>query len=167
MLIRPEIPTDFDAIYAVHAAAFPTVGEAGLVNALRASSRLFVSLVAVVADQVVGHVAFSPVSIDGISLGQGLAPVAVRADQRRQGVAERLVRAGLETCGKAAVGLVVVLGSPYYYSRFGFEPAKRWNLRNEYNGGDAFQAMELVCGAIPVGGGLVRYSPEFAALESS
>jgi putative acetyltransferase len=61
------------------------------------------------------------------------------------------------------VGLVVVLGEPRYYARFGFEPARRLELRDEYQAGDAFQAVELIPGTIPPGGGLVRYCPEFAA----
>jgi putative acetyltransferase len=78
-------------------------------------------------------------------------------------VAARLIRHGLELCRQAATGLVVVLGDPRYYRRFGFQPARLLALRDEYEGGDAFQAMELVRGAVPSGGGLVRYSPAFAA----
>ena len=59
---------------------------------------------------------------------------------------------------------MVVLGDPAYYRRFGFLPASRWGLRDEYGGKDAFQALELRPGAIPPGGGVVRYAPEFNAL---
>jgi putative acetyltransferase len=113
---------------------------------------------------VIGHVAFSPVSVDGVPLGLGLAPVAVLPDCRQRGVAARLVREGLELCRQGGTGLVVVLGDPRYYSRFGFEPAERLALHDEYQGGDAFQAIELVRGTVPPEGGLVRYSPVFAAL---
>ena len=61
-------------------------------------------------------------------------------------------------------GWVVVLGEPEYYSRFGFRPASAFGLSDEYGGGPAFQAVELVAGALPVGAGLVRYAPEFASL---
>lgn len=164
VFVRKESPADIDGIYAVHAASFPTVAEAALVDALRSAGRLSISLVAIERDQVIGHAGFSPITVDGLPFGLGLAPVAVQVDCRRRGVAARLIRRGLELCRGAATGLVVVLGDPAYYRQFGFEPARRLSLRDEYAGGEAFQAVELVRGALPAGGGLVRYSPEFAAV---
>jgi putative acetyltransferase len=64
--IRPEAPPDLAAIHAVHLAAFPTDAEARLVDTLRDAGRLTISLVAVVEEGVVGHVAFSPVTVDTI-----------------------------------------------------------------------------------------------------
>jgi putative acetyltransferase len=160
--VRQEHPGDLDGIRALHTASFPTLGEAQLVDALRARGWLRISLVAVEGDEVVGHIAFSPVTLEGTSGGLGLGPLAVRVDHRRHGVAARLVHDGLAACGAAR--FVVVLGDRHYYRRFGFLPARQWSLRDEYAGGDAFQALELIRGSIPFGGGLVRYSPEFAAL---
>lgn len=162
--IRQESGADIEAIVAIHTASFPTAAEAALVDALRAAGRLSISLVAVEGDRVVGHVAFSPIRVDGVASGLGLAPLAVRPDCRQRGVAARLVREGLTLCRQASVGLVVVLGDPAYYSRFGFEPASRLRLRDEYSGGDAFQALTVGGDAVPAEGGLVQYSPEFAAL---
>ena len=65
-------------------------------------------------------------------------------------------------CRRASHGFVVVLGDPWYYGRFGFKPAREWALRDEYGGGDAFQALELQPGTIPTGGGTVVYAPQFA-----
>ena len=168
VLVRKETPADVQGIHALHVASFPGESEAKLVDALRAAGRLSASLVAVERNELIGHVAFSPVTIDGAvsAIGQGLAPVAVRADYRRRGIAERLVRDGLELCSRAGTGFVVVLGEPRYYARFGFQPARRFALRDEYDAGDAFQVLELVRGAIASEGGLVRYSPEFAALDT-
>ena len=165
MLVRKEYPADIAAIRELLVAAFPSSAEAELVDELRASGRLSISLVAIDDGAVIGHVAFSPVTVDGTTLGLGLAPVAVRAERRRQGVAERLVREGLGLCRNANIGLVVVLGEPRYYARFGFEAARRHELRDEYQAGDAFQAVELVNGTIRPGGGLVRYCSEFAKLS--
>jgi putative acetyltransferase len=162
--VRAESSADVEAIRALHSASFPTAAEAGLVDALRSAARLSISLVAVERDQVIGHVGFSPITIDGEPSGLGLAPVAVRPDCRRRGVAAHLIREGLERCRKAAASLVVVLGDPRYYARFGFEPGSRRALRDEYEGGEAFQVLELVPGAAPAQGGVVRYSPEFATL---
>lgn len=162
--IRPEQPADVAAIYAVHAAAFPSESEARLVDALRAAGRLSVSHVAVEDGKVVGHVAFSPVTVAEATTGVGLGPVAVLPVRQKRGIGERLIRESLHACQRAGFTFVVVLGEPAYYGRFGFQPASAWGLVDEYGGGDAFQALELEPDAIPRGAGLVRYAPEFAAV---
>jgi putative acetyltransferase len=164
MHIRPESPGDIGDIHHVHAESFPTTLEAKLVDALRDAGRLRVSLVAEERGAVVGHVAFSPVTLPGSTDGVGLGPVAVLPDFRRRGIADKLIRAGLAQCMEQ-FGFVVVLGDPRYYHRFGCLPAAQWKLSDEYGGGDAFQAMELRAGAIPAAGGIVRYAPEFALVD--
>jgi putative acetyltransferase len=164
--VRSEEPGDFAPVRVVHESAFPSAAEAALVDALRASGRLTVSLVAEVEGRVVGHIAFSPVTVAGGLAGVGLAPVAVVPAWQRRGVGSQLVRAGLDACARlpdALQGVVVVLGEPEWYGRFGFLPGGRWGLTDEYGGGDAFQAIELRPGTVPQKGGLVRYAPEFAA----
>jgi putative acetyltransferase len=165
MLIRPEQPADMEAIHAVHAASFPTELEAGLVDALRNSGRLSVSLVAEIGETIVGHVAFSPVKTAAEATGIGLGPVAVIEIHRRQGVAAQLIQKGLVACKAAGFTWAVVLGDPAYYGRFGFRAAAEFGLNDEYGGGRHFQALEFAPGRIPTGGGLVRYAPEFAACE--
>jgi putative acetyltransferase len=165
MLIRNERPADVAAIYAIHASSFPTDGEAKVVDALRVSGRLSVSLVAELNGDVVGHVAFSPVTVADGAVGVGLGPIAVVERERRKGVGAGLVEEGLAACRLASFGWAVVLGDPAYYARFGFRPASEFWLSDEFRGGAAFQAVELVPGALPVGAGLVRYAREFAALE--
>lgn len=164
LIILDERPGDEATIRRVQALAFPSDAEARLVDALRRNGRLAVSLVARRGDEVIGHVAFSPVSVGRIAGGLGLAPLAVVPAYQRQGVGAALVRAGLEACQSLDCGYVVVLGEPAYYGRFGFSPAARWCLRDAYDGGAAFQAIELRPGAIPTGGGLVGYAPEFASV---
>lgn len=163
-IIRREQPADTAAIHAVHAACFPTSAEARLVDLLRSANKLTVSLVATAADQVVGHVAFSPVTTAGNHDGIGLAPVAVLESHRRQGIAAQLIEAGLRACRDAGFGWAVVLGEPEYYGRFGFRAAADSGLTDEYGGGPAFQALELLPGALPRGAGLVRYAAEFACV---
>ena len=165
--IRRERPEDAPAIRAIHEAAFPGPGEARLVDGLRAARRLSVSRVAESHGAVVGHVAFSPVTVAGAGDGLGLAPVAVASALRGRGVGGALIRSGLEACRDAGAGFVVVLGEPAYYGRFGFTAAGEWGLCDEYGGGAAFQALELRPGAIPRGAGLVRYAPEFGALADA
>jgi putative acetyltransferase len=160
--IRQEAPPDRDDIHAVLVASFPTALEAHLVDALRSAGRLSVSLVAIVDGTVAGHVAYSPVIADGNRTGAGLGPVAVLPAFRRRGVADRLIRTGLARCREQHLDFVVVLGEPSYYSRFGFVPASHHGLSDEFGGGDAFQVLELRPGALPEGGGLVRYAQEFS-----
>ena len=163
-VVRPEQPGDVAAIHTVHAASFPTGAEARLVSLLREAEHLPVSLVAETDGAIVGHVAFSPVSAANGAVGVGLAPVAVLASHRRQGIAARLIEAGLAACRSAGFGWAAVLGEPAYYSRFGFRPASAFGLSDEYGGGPAFQVIELVPDGLPSGVGLVRYAPEFASL---
>lgn len=165
MIIRSERAADQAAIHAVHAASFPTTAEARLVDALRAARRLRISLVAVEGDAIIGHIAFSPVHVAHTTDGLGLAPLAVIPAEQRRGVGAELVRAGLVACEHVDCAFVVVLGDPRYYGRFGFTPASTFDLRDEYGGGAAFQAMELRVNAIPTAGGTVRYAPEFALVE--
>lgn len=161
--IRDESPADVAAIHDVVARAFERADEARLVDALRAAGKATLSLVAEIDGRVVGHVLFSPVTLEGAPVALGLAPLAVRPETHGQGVGGALVRAGLERCRAAGHVFVVVLGSPDYYGRFGFLPAERYALRCEYDTPPgAFQVIELVPDALRGRTGLVRYAAEFA-----
>lgn len=165
-LIRPETAEDVAAIRHVHEAAFPTAAEAALVERLRASSKAVIALVAEDEGRIVGHILFSPVALDPLAgtVGLGLAPVAVLPDHEKHGVGRRLVQNGLAECRAWGAGFVVVLGDPPYYTRFGFEPASKYELKNEYGAGEEFMVFELVAGTLPPPGTLVKYAPEFAGL---
>lgn len=160
--IRHEIPGDESEIHQLVACAFPGDAEAKLIDNLRSSRRLLLSLVALIQDEIVGHIAFSPVSLNGVEIGWGLAPVATLPERQRQGVASQMIEQGMEIARNSGVRCAVVLGEPAFYSRFGFRSASLWNLRDEYHGGEAFQAIEFVPEGIPPDGGLVTYSPEFS-----
>jgi putative acetyltransferase len=161
-IVREEKPSDEAAIRHVLNAAFPGPLEAQLIDDLRRAGNLTISLVAEIDGQVVGHVAFSPVAVAKQVRGLGLAPLAVLPSVHRKGVGTTLAKAGIAKCRQLGTGFIVVLGSPAYYERFGFQPASKWSLTDEYEGGAAFQTMELIPGAVPAGGGLVQYGPEFA-----
>ena len=162
--VRPERPGDEPAVRAILNASFPTGAEAKLVDLLREAGRLAVSLVAEADGEVVGHVAFTPVTTERGETGAGLAPLAVAPAHRERGVGAMLVAAGLSACREAGFGWCVVLGDPHYYARFGFRPAQVVGLHDEYDGGPHFQVVELAHDALPVGAGLVRYAPEFDSL---
>lgn len=141
MEIRWERPDDIGAICSITTAAFKEVEhsrqtEAAIVNALRAADVLTVSFVAVDGGEIVGHVAFSPITIDGEDKGwYGLGPVSVRPDRQRKGIGQVLIREGLAQLKRAGANGCVVLGDPAYYERFGFasDPALRYqNVPAEY-----------------------------------
>jgi putative acetyltransferase len=168
LVIRAEVPADAEAVRAVHEAAFPTDAEARLVGLLHQNGRATVSLVAELEGRVVGHVLFSPVSVETSpsAVGLGLAPVAVLPEFQRRGVGSGLIREGLDVCRRMGVEYVVLVGHPDYYPRFGFRRAGQFGLGNEYGADEAFQVIELRPGGIP-SGGLVRYGPEFAMFSES
>ncbi|MGV3720322.1 MAG: GNAT family N-acetyltransferase [Actinomycetota bacterium] len=165
--VRAGRAEDRGEIYGIHAAAFPSEMEARLVEALLDAGRGVVSLAAEVDGRLVGHVLFSPVTVERneeASRGVGLAPVAVRPERQGQGVGGALIRAGIEACRSAGFDFVVVLGHTTYYPRFGFERALARGLKNEYGVDEEFMVLELRSGGLDGVGGLVRYAPEFAAL---
>jgi putative acetyltransferase len=166
--VRAEAPSDLPAIRRVNELAFVRPNEADLVDDLRCSGVPIVSLVAVLDDQVVGHILFSPVAVDADcsrSCLTGLAPMSVLPPMQRRGIGGLLVHAGLEALRARGDRAVVVLGHPQYYPRFGFVPASRHGLRWEVDCPDeAFMALELVPGSLAGKGGVVRYRPEFSRL---
>jgi putative acetyltransferase len=125
-VIRTEVAADHDAIARVVSRAFGSPIEARLVAAIRASENFVArwSLVATVDDNIVGHVMVSYV---GLREGEherripSLSPLAVDPDHQGQGVGSALVRAVAKIVDADGEALIVLEGSPLYYSRFGFE----------------------------------------------
>lgn len=167
-LIRPETSTDVAEVRSLLGSSFPTKGEATLVDTLRVVSPEVISLVAMLDGQVVGHIMFSPVTFEPSWSGTrafGLAPLAVGKAQRKLGIGAALVREGLAACAERAAQLVVVLGDPPFYRRFGFETARPFGLLNEYGVDEPFMVHWLT-GRKPRDERtrLVRYHRAFAAL---
>lgn len=168
LIVRNEKPEDIAAIYEVNEKAFGQPAEAGLVDALRANGKVALSLVAVQDDKVVGHILFSPVTIESdkeIFAAVGLAPMAVLPEHQNQGIGSKLVRAALVECRKSSHEVVVVLGHPEFYPRFGFTPASRYGIKSEYDVRDeVFMIMELREGALLGRSGIVKYQSEFSGV---
>ncbi|MGH9937758.1 MAG: GNAT family N-acetyltransferase [Blastocatellia bacterium] len=165
MIIRPEKPEDIPAIRIVNEQAFGRPEEADLVDALRRNGKATFSFVAEDEGRVVGHVLFSPVTVETGEkelVGVGMAPVAVVPERQNQRIGSMLVEHGLRRCREEGHRFIVVLGHPHYYPRFGFVPASRFNIKSEYNVADeVFMAMELQEGALQDQSGIVKYQPEF------
>src|SRR5512147_2808371 len=131
--VRLEEPVDEAGVRETNEEAFGTPLEAGLVDALRGSPGS-ISLVATTDNRVVGHILFTPVTIEpaaNVRLA-GLAPMSVRPIYQRQGVGGQLIHAGLEECRQQGFAAVVLVGHPEYYPRFGFLPAHAYGLTCEF-----------------------------------
>jgi putative acetyltransferase len=169
-LIRPERAEDARAVWTVHEAAFGRPDEARLVARLRQEARPCVSLVAERAGRAIGHVFFSPVTIEGDAGAPpagGLAPVGVLPDEQARGAGSALIRAGLEASRTLGWELLFVLGNPAYYGRFGFVLAAPHGLHYERSAFDAaFQVQELAAGALARARGWARYHPAFTELAA-
>jgi putative acetyltransferase len=161
--IRSETPADAAAVRCVNEAAFPTSEEADLVDALRAEGVVLLSLVAERAGEVVGHILFTRMWVDAASGAidaVALAPVAVVPAHQRRGVGSRLIRAGLEMLRDRGERLVILVGHPEYYPRFGFSSAEAGILEHPFPP-DAFMTLELSPGALDGVRGRVRYARAF------
>ncbi len=125
--IRPETSTDIGAITEVTVAAFETLEvsnhtEQFIIEALRAAKALTVSLVADVDGRVVGHIAFSPVTIsDGTEGWYGLGPVSVLPEYQRRGIGKALIQEGLSRLKDLNAKGCCLVGHPEYYKKFGFQ----------------------------------------------
>lgn len=153
MKIRPQQITaqqtlqtnDAEQIQYVNNQAFPTSAEAKLITALSKADVDLISLVAEENEQIIGHILFSPASIEHSNLKvAGLAPMAVLPEWQGKGVGTKLVTEGIKACKKAGYQAVIVLGHPSYYPRFGFEAAIHFNIQSEYEvPTEAFMILEL------------------------
>ena len=159
--IRNEETKDIEQVREIVIAAFPTDAESRLVDALRTNGKAIISLVAVDGDDVLGHILFSPVATTPPSEGKGLglAPVAVRRDSQSQGIGSMLIREGLRLCKERGFDYCVVLGSPDYYQRFGFEWASPFGIRNEYGVDHEFMVIRFSDRGVA---GTVEYAAEFS-----
>ena len=162
--IQDESRGDEPAIRQLHLLAFARDAEASLVDALRESGDVVVSLVARTGGNVAGHVLFSALTIDGESGAVSLAPIGVRPQLQRRGLGSELIRRGIDRCKERGCSAIIVLGDPAYYGRFGFSSALAQRLVAPY-AGPHFMGLELRRGALE-SGGIVRYPIPFEALDA-
>ncbi len=163
--IRLEQQSDYAAIRNVNQLAFGQPDEANIVERLRGLPNV-ASWAALIDDQVVGHVLFSPVSIHhprGTTEGRGLGPMSVLPAHQNQGIGTRLLEHTLIEARAAAWPFVVVLGHPRYYPRFGFVCASEYGVRCQWEGvaDDAFMILALDASRTKPLRGVARYRPEF------
>lgn len=168
IIIRPEQAKDYDIIRTIIYEAFKELpnsdnNEHILVDALRKANALTIALVAELNKEIVGHIAFSAITINGKhSLGwYGLAPLAVKPSQQKKGIGKMLVTEGLNRLRKINASGCVLVGESEYYQQFGFNNSSTLTLKDipkKY-----FMALPFD-DKIPVGE--VKYHPLFATVST-
>ncbi|MGD8499573.1 MAG: N-acetyltransferase [Phycisphaerales bacterium] len=164
--IREEEVSDIWAIRNLNEVAFGGPAEADVVDRLRQVCDDCLSLVAVDGDEVVGHVMFSPATVessDRVIRGMGLAPMAVLPNRQRRGIGTALIERGLALLRERRCPFVIVLGHADYYPRFGFVPASLYNLKSQWEGipDGAFMILEFDQKALKGAHGVAKYREEF------
>jgi len=162
--IREVQPEDLNEVARVNELAFNSDVEGQLVKLLHARGKAIISLAAMSEGRIVGHILFSPVSFSPPQPGiraLGLAPLAVLPEYQNQGIGTLLSHEGLRLCRSGGWQVVVVLGHPDYYPRFGFQPASVFGLGNEYGADEAFMAIELQPGILDCLAAVACYCSEF------
>ncbi|KZS52353.1 MULTISPECIES: GNAT family N-acetyltransferase [Rhizobium] len=162
MLIRYEAPDDFDAIHDLTSTAFKPMPysngtEAEIIRRLRAAGDLTISLVVEEGGEILGHVAFSPVTIDGAHGGWfGLGPISVKPERQRQGIGMALITKGLELLNAMGASGCALIGNPDIYSRVGFSS----DGQLKYLDLDTRLVQRIVFRGSPPGGTL-QFAPAF------
>ena len=169
IVIRPEKPEDFDIIYEINRRAFNGEIEARLIDKIRKSDNFIpeLSLVALKDNKIVGHILFSKVKIKSKNREKivlALAPMAVLPEFQNQGIGHLLVNRGLEISKGLCYYIVVLVGHPDYYPRFGFTPARAKGLEISFKmpiPDEAFMVCELEKNALERIKGIVELPPYF------
>ena len=164
--IRKEIQSDYQSVREINDAAFGQSVEGNIVDKIRSACDESLSLVAIVEGNVVGHILFSPATIEceGKKIqGMGLGPMAVLPQYQRQGVGSMLVNEGIRILKESKIPFIVVLGHHDYYPRFGFQVASNYGLVPQWDGipDEAFMVILLNPSVMEKVRGQVKYRPEF------
>ncbi len=162
---RPEKAADRAGVFGVNAAAFETDAEARLVDALREDAGAWLPDLSYVAEAPDGTLAayalITRCHVDEVP-ALALAPVAVLPDHQRQGAGAAVVRAVLEAArARGGERLVLVLGHPGYYPRFGFVRASEYGIRPGFEVPDEAMMALVLDGSAPVASGTIRYPAAF------
>lgn len=161
---RAECLKDLDQVRDLYEEAFNEPVEADLVDSLRESGRIAVAIVAELDQEIVGHILFSPASIEGAKIKiAALGPVAVLPEYQGRQIGSELVQDGLDECLSLGYDAVIVLGDADFYSRFDFKSASEFGIEPQWDGipDEAFMILELHTGVLEGVSGIAHYAPEF------
>lgn len=164
--VREEEPGDIAAIRAINERAFGQPQEAQVIDRLREVCSGLLSLVAILEGRIVGHILFSPATIEAGNrnvMGKGLAPMAVLPECQGCGIGSELVKAGIARLRDKRCPFIIVLGHEGYYPRFGFEPASKYGIQSQWQGVPDNAFMILILDEMAMKGisGIARYRSEF------
>ncbi|SNB78455.1 Predicted N-acetyltransferase YhbS [Streptomyces sp. PgraA7] len=161
---RPETTDDITAIRDINLAAFPTSEEADLIDALRTDPKAWIDGLSLVTEgsegTLTGHALLTRCHVDGAP-ALALAPCAVRPSAQRTGAGSAAIRAALDAARSLGENLVLVLGHPEYYPRFGFTPASRFGIRAPFDVPDEAMMALALDDTRPVPTGTIRYAAAF------
>ncbi|MFB6465610.1 GNAT family N-acetyltransferase [Cytobacillus sp. Hz8] len=167
LTIRPETIEDQETIFHLTKDAYKQENEARLINEIR-NSNFFIpelSLVAEKKQEILGHILFSKISIDSIDgsiPSLFLSTISVKPVYQLQGIGSRLVQEGFVRSGQLDYEHVVVIGSPRFFRKFGFQPAKEKGILPPFKVPDqCFMIRELYKDSLKYAGGIVKYLPVF------
>jgi len=164
--IREERADDIAAVRDLNRRAFGQDQESNIVDALRANGAALLSLVATLNDRVVGHIMYSPLSIDGKFEGAALGPMAVFPECQRRGIGSKLIKAGNRKLKDDGCPFIIVVGHADYYPRFGFKPASEHGIKCEWDVPDNVFMLPVLDQAKMAGvAGLAKYRPEFSSVS--
>ena len=162
LVLRPERPGDAATLTQLHRAAFGSDDEPRIVEELRRAGDLLAGLspLAELDGRIVGHVALSRGRIDDRAAA-ALGPVGVLPEHQRAGIGAALMRDAIARARAAGEDVIVLVGHPWYYPRFGFVRASRLGIEPPFDvADDVFMALELRPGGAG-GGGRFTYPPAF------
>jgi len=164
--IREENKEDFADISNINFQAFKQLEEGSIIIKIRESGAKVLSLVAERENEIVGHILFSPATLDDhkdIQGGMGLAPMAVLPDYQKQGIGKLLVTEGIRILKAQGAPFIIVLGHPEYYPKFGFKMASKHKLQCQWAEipDEAFMVLILDEDKMKHINGIVRYREEW------
>jgi putative acetyltransferase len=169
VIVRLQQDDDYEAIRHIYAAAFARREEpdslpleVGIFETLWEAGDAIPELSFTALEEVgpIGHVTASRATVSADSV-VAVGPIGVLPEYQGRGIGSALMEALLTAADAAAVPMVVLLGSPHYYSRFGFRQAEELGvLSPEPTWGDAFQARPLTA-CTPAVAGQFQFAPAF------
>lgn len=166
--IRKETREDYESIDEVNRQAFEQEFEGQMIRKIREGKNFIPELSLVASDEtdIMGHILFSKIKIQGEKEYEtlALAPIAVKPQYQQKGIGKKLVRAGLKKAKDLGFGSVIVLGHSDYFPQFGFQKASQWKIKCSFDVPDeAFMAIQLIPGDLEDKSGTVIYPKEFDA----
>jgi putative acetyltransferase len=168
--IRPEQPADIQEIYDLNKLVFGQDNEAKLVDHVRQGANFIpqLSLVALLDNELIGHILFSRITIangDYRYLSLGLTSMIVHPSFQKRGIGSKLITHGLRKATELDFTDVFVFGHEFYFPKFGFVPAARWNIRPPFDAPpEVFMALELIPNALLNVSGIVEFPVEISVM---